>query len=196
MIRRMMVGIVSLSLMSIAAVAIEGKAPDFTLKDIDGKEHALSDFEGKYVALEWTNYDCPFVKKHYADGHMQKLQKRYTDKGVVWLSINSSAPGKQGNFDQATWKKRVAGRGASPTAVLLEPSGKVGKAYGASNTPHVFVIDPEGMIIYQGAIDNTPSWKGAPSKAKNYVAAALDAAMAGKPVEPARTKPYGCSVKY
>ena len=178
------------------AFAVEGDAPDFTLKDIDGNEHKLADYAGKYVVLEWTNYDCPFVKKHYENGHMQELQKTLTGKGVVWLTINSSAPGKQGNYDTAEWKQRLADNGSQPTAVLLDPTGTVGKAYGASNTPHMYVIDPEGAIVYQGAIDDNPSWKGDPSEANNYVASALDAAMQGNPVEPAVTKAYGCSVKY
>ena len=171
-------------------------APDFSLIDTAGNKHALSDYKGKYVVLEWLNHDCPFVKKHYA-GNMQQLQKTYTAKGVAWLSICSSAPGKQGHYDPAGAAKLTADKGASPTAVLLDPDGTVGREFGAKVTPHMFIIDPDGKLIYQGAIDDVPSTKSADvAGATNYVAQVLDAAMAGQPVPRSSTKAYGCSVKY
>jgi peroxiredoxin len=180
------------------AAAVVGKAaPAFSLTDMDGKTVKLSDFKGKFVVLEWVNFDCPFVRKHYGSENMQKLQKTYTGKDVVWITICSSAPGKQGHLTAAEAKEATAERGASPTEFLLDPKGVTGKAYGAKTTPHMYVIDPKGKLLYNGAIDDTPSTKVADvPTSKNYVVAALDAAMAGKPVENATTKPYGCSVKY
>ncbi|MCE9614709.1 MAG: thioredoxin family protein [Lentisphaerae bacterium] len=172
-------------------------APAFTLTDIAGKAHSLADYKGKYVVLEWTNPECPFVKKHYGSGNMPRLQQTYTAKGVVWLTVNSSAAGKQGNRDAAAWVTWLAEQHAAPTALLLDPDGTAGHAYDAKTTPHLFVINPEGEIIYEGAIDDRPTWKPEDiDGAKNYVSGALDAAMAGKPVEPALTAAYGCSVKY
>ncbi len=180
-----------------AAVQNNAMAPDFTLKDSNGQEHSLSDFRGKYVVLEWVNYDCPFVKKHYVPGNMQELQKALTSKDVVWLSINSSAPGKQGSYSPAEANQIMNNSGAQPTAYLLDTNGKVGKMYGAKTTPHMFVIDPEGKVAYQGAIDSIPSFDSADiPKAKNYVTAAVDSLMAGQAVSDASTTPYGCSVKY
>ena len=180
------------------ASAVVGKAaPAFSLTDMDGKTVKLSDFKGKFVVLEWVNFDCPFVRKHYGSENMQQLQKTYTGKDVVWISICSSAPGKQGHLTGNEAKEATAERGASPTEFLLDPKGVTGKAYGAKTTPHMFVIDPKGKLLYNGAIDDTPSTKVADiPNSKNYVVAALDAALAGKPVENATTKPYGCSVKY
>lgn len=179
------------------AAAIHQKAPDFTLPGIDGKTYKLSDFSGKYVVLEWNNFDCPFCKKYYGSGTMQALQKRFVDKGVVWLTICSSAPGKQGYYSASDLKLMVSERKLASTAYLRDPDGKVGREYGAKTTPHMFVIDPRGTLIYAGAIDDKPSTNPADLKeAKNYVAACLDAAMAGKPVDPATTASYGCSVKY
>lgn len=172
-------------------------APDFKLTDTNGKEHSLSDFKGKFVVLEWTNFGCPFVRKHYDSGNMQALQEKYTGKDVVWLMIGSSAEGKQGNFPPEKWNEMVEEKGAKPTAVLLDPEGTVGKLYGAMTTPDMFIIDPEGTLVYRGAIDSIASAdKSDIQKATNYVSTSLDAAMDGKPVEPASTKPYGCSVKY
>ena len=172
-------------------------APEFTLADVQGETHKLSDFKGKIVVLEWTNYDCPFVKKHYGSGNMQKLQEKYTAKNVVWLSICSSAPGKQGHFTPDTWGKKIAERKAQATAVLLDADGKVGRAYGARTTPHMFIVAADGTLAYKGAIDDKPSWNPATLKdAKNYVVAALDALLAGESVAVDETKPYGCSVKY
>jgi len=180
------------------AQVVSGKAaPDFSLTDSNGQKHALSDYKGKYVVMEWFNPDCPFVKKHYNSGNIPQLQKQYTAKGVVWLSINSSAPGKQGSYTPQGFNKFVTDQGAAPTAVLIDTGGKVGKLYDAQTTPSMFVIDPNGILIYQGAIDDTPGTDIADLKtAKNYVSAALDAAMSGKPVAVSTTKSYGCSVKY
>ncbi len=180
-----------------AEVKTGEKAPDFTLTAADGDTHSLSDFEGKYVVLEWINHGCPFVKKHYNSDNMQSLQKKYTDKGVVWLSICSSAEGKQGYHTPEEWQDVNEEKESAATALLLDEDGDVGRAYGAKTTPHMYVIDPEGTLIYQGAIDSIPSADPDDAdKADNYVAMALDAAMNDQPVEPDTTRPYGCSVKY
>ncbi len=172
-------------------------APDFSLTDTAGTAHKLSDFKGKFVVLEWVNHGCPFVVKHYKPGNMQALQTEYTGKGVVWLSICSSAEGKQGFYTAAEWAAVNEEKGGKATAILLDPAGTVGRQYGAKTTPHMYVINPEGTLIYQGAIDDKPSTDSADiSAARNYVKAALDAAMAGQPVATPQTKPYGCSVKY
>ncbi len=173
------------------------KAPDFTLTDVTGKPVTLSSFAGKHVVLEWTNYDCPFVKKHYESGNMQALQKTYTEKGVIWLSICSSAQGKEGYYPADKWPAMIQARKAVPTAVLLDADGKVGKLYGAKTTPHIFIIGPAGMLIYQGAIDNKPSFDKADIQgATNYVSKVLEPAMNGKDVTQESTQSYGCSVKY
>jgi peroxiredoxin len=180
------------------AAAIIGKpAPPIELRDADGKTVRLDAFKGKYVVLEWVNFKCPFVGKHYGSGNMQRLQKKYTGEGVVWLSICSSAPGKQGYVTGSEAKALEAERGAAPSSFLLDPKGRVGKSYGAKTTPHMFVVDPGGTIVYAGAIDDKRSANPADAKtANNYVRAALTEAMAGKPVTVASTTPYGCSVKY
>jgi len=185
-------------LASANAAAIVGKqAPPIELKDSNGKVVRLEAFKGKFVVLEWVNFQCPFVGKHYGSGNMQKLQKAYTQKGVVWLSICSSAQGKQGYVTGQEANTLVEAKGAAPTRFLLDPKGSAGKAYGAKTTPHMFVIDPKGTIVYNGAIDDTPSTDKADiATAKNYLVAALDSAMSGKKVETAATQPYGCSVKY
>jgi len=139
-----------------AQVASNQAAPNFTLTDSNGQKHSLSDYKGKFVVLEWFNPECPFVKKHYDSGNMPNLQKEYTSRGVVWLSINSSAPGKQGSYTPQGFNEYVKAKGASPTAVLIDADGKVGHLYGAKTTPHMFIIDPRGILIYQGAIDDTP----------------------------------------
>jgi peroxiredoxin len=180
-----------------AAARVGKQAPSFELLDANGERVRLDSYKGKFVVLEWVNFQCPFVGKHYGSGNMQSLQKKYTEKGVIWLSICSSAPGKQGHVDAAEAKVLVGEKSASPSRFLLDPKGTVGKAYGAKTTPHMFVIDPKGRLVYNGAIDDRPSTKPADVQgAKNYLAAALDAAMAGKRVEIAATQPYGCSVKY
>jgi peroxiredoxin len=172
-------------------------APDFSVSDSKGKTQSISQYKGKYVVLEWFNPDCPFVKKHYGGGNMQKLQQEFTSKGVVWLSVDSSAPGKEGNLTSEQAEKKMTEWKAHSTAFLLDQDGKAGQAYGAKNTPHMFVINPEGKIIYEGAIDSkaSPNPADIPSST-NYVKTALDEALAGKPVSKANTKPYGCSVKY
>lgn len=176
---------------------INKPAPDFTLTDTYGNQHKLSSNRGKVVVLEWLNHDCPFVKKHYNSNNMQKLQKMYAEQGVVWYSIVSSAPGKQGYFPPDEANALTAQKKASPTAVLLDEDGKVGKLYGARTTPHMFIIDAEGKLIYNGAIDDKRSTEAADVEgAKNYVSSALDEALSGRPVTEATTQPYGCGVKY
>lgn len=190
---------VALAFASVMAVdvGIDKPAPDFTLKDTHGQEHVLSDYQGKYVVLEWINFGCPFVQKHYNSGNMQKLQKTYAEKDVVWLSICSSAPGKQGHHSPEEIEKQLKEWEAAPTAYLIDEEGTVGRQYGAKTTPHMFIINPEGNLIYAGGIDDIPSTDMDDiEKAKNYVAAALDAAMADKEIADQSTKPYGCSVKY
>jgi peroxiredoxin len=194
-----LLGIVLISFSAGTALALQvgETAPNFTLKDTHGREHSLSDYTQNYVVLEWTNYDCPFVKKHYSSGHMQGLQREHTEADVVWLSINSSASGKQGNYSPDEWNEKITERGVSSTAVLLDPDGVVGKAYEAKTTPHMFVIDPAGKLIYQGAIDSIPSADPADiARSENYVAKALQEAQGGGEVETPFTKSYGCSVKY
>ncbi len=183
---------------SAAAQAVVGQAaPAFTLPDANGTTQSLAAFKGKWVVLEWVNPECPFVGKHYGSGNMQKLQKTYTAKGVVWLSIDSSAPGRQGYMDAARAAVFVTQRSASPTAFLLDPQGTVGRAYGAKTTPHMFIVSPEGKLLYNGAIDDRPSTDPADiARARNHVRAALDEAMAGKPLSTASSQPYGCPVKY
>jgi peroxiredoxin len=182
---------------TLSGAEAEKKAPDFTLKDLDGKDRSLSDFKGKIVVLEWINYECPFVKKHYGSGNMQALQKKYTGKGVVWLSICSSAPGKQGNLTLEQWRKRSKQAKSLATAILPDPTGATGKKYGAKTTPHMFVINAKGDLVYQGAIDDKRSWDPKTIKgATNYVAQALDATLKGDAVPTNATKSYGCSVKY
>ena len=196
MVAALAVGSVSPALAQSGAVV--GKpAPEFTLKDGSGQSHALSSLRGKYVVLEWVNFGCPFVNKHYGSGNMQKLQKAYTGKGVVWLSVNSSGQGKQGYYPAAELAGVLKDKGAAATAYLLDTDGKVGHLYGARTTPHMFVIDPKGTLVYAGGIDDKPSTDQADiAGATNYVAAALDQSLAGQKVATAVTKPYGCSVKY
>ena len=180
-----------------AAPEIGKPAPDFTATDSNGKEVKLSDFKGKIVVLEWNNPECPYVKKHYESSNMQKLQASETAKGATWLSINSSADGKQGHLTGETANKYVADTSAKPSAYLLDANGEIGKAYDAKTTPHMFVIDKDGNLAYEGAIDDNDSAnKEDAAGAKNYVVAAVDALAAGKPVETSKTKPYGCGVKY
>ncbi len=180
-----------------AAAIVGAPAPTFELRDADGKNVKLGDYTGKFVVLEWVNFQCPFVGKQYGSGNMQALQKKYTGKGVVWLSICSSAPGKQGNVTGEEAEELVKEKDAAPSRFLLDPKGKVGKAYGAKTTPHMFVIDPKGIVVYNGAIDDKPSTRREDvAMAKNYVVAALDASMSGRKVALAATQPYGCSVKY
>ncbi len=182
---------------AMAAPKVGAAAPDFTGVDSTGKTVKLSDFKGKMVVLEWTNHGCPYVQKHYGSGNMQKLQKTTAADGVVWLSVVSSAPGRQGHVDGKAADKLTRSRGAQPTAVLLDPEGRIGKLYGARATPHMFVIKKDGTLAYMGAIDNKPSANPTDVKsAVNYVTKALGQIAAGKAVDPAVTRAYGCSVKY
>jgi len=190
------------SLIATAAFALEpppvgSAAPDFSLPDAKGNTHSLSQYKGKYVVLEWFNPECPFVKKHYGSDNMQKLQNEYTSKGVVWLTIDSNAPGTEGSITPEQAQKITGSWKTHQTALLLDPEGNAGRAYGAKNTPNMVVINPEGKIIYRGAIDSkaTPNPSDIPSST-NYVKAALDQSLAGKSVSTPETKPYGCSVKY
>ena len=180
-----------------AAPAIGQPAPAFAAADADGKVRTLEEFKGKTVVLEWTNEGCPYVKKHYGSGNMQGLQKSATDDGVVWLTLISSAPGQQGYLDAAgarAWKTKA---NASSSAVLLDPQGRVGKAYDAKTTPHMYVIDKAGTLVYMGGIDDKATSNPADIKgATNYVTAALGDVKAGRAVAQAVTKPYGCNVKY
>lgn len=172
-------------------------APAFTLKDTNGTSHSLGDFKGKFVVLEWVNHGCPFVKKFYSAGKMQELQEAWTGKDVVWLTICSSAPGKQGHMTADAWNKKIKSSGTKSTAVLVDEDGKVGKAYGAKVTPHMYVIHPEGTLIYNGAIDNKKSTNPDDiAGATNYVVQALTEAKAGKDVSVATSAPYGCGIKY
>jgi peroxiredoxin len=172
-------------------------APDFTLTAADGEKHSLSDFEGQYVVLEWLNFGCPFVGKHYDSGNMQQLQETYTDKGVVWLSIVSSAPDKQGYYPPEEMVQQKKKHNGNMTAILMDPSGNVGKTYGATVTPHMYVINPDGELLYRGGIDDKPTTDQADIEgATNYVRGALNAAMNGEEVSPKRAEPYGCTVKY
>ncbi len=180
-----------------ASANVGSAAPDFTLTDSSGKSHSLADFKGKFVVLEWTNALCPFVVKHYGSGNMQKVQKMAKEKGVVWLAVNSSAPGKEGYVSGEEAKKARSGNYAETAALLLDPDGKVGKLYGAKTTPHMFIIDPQGKLVYAGAIDSIKSANADDiSKATNYVKVGLEEAMAGKPVSTPTSQSYGCSVKY
>ena len=191
--------IASLACTSFAAdsPAVGSNAPDFSVPDSKGNTQSIAQYKGKYVVLEWFNPECPFVKKHYGGGNMQKLQKEFTDKGVVWLAVDSSAAGKEGNLAPDAANSKIAEWKMQATALLLDPEGKAGKAYGAKNTPHMFVINPDGKVIYEGAIDSkaSPNPADIPSST-NYVKVALDEALAGKKVSNPNTRPYGCSVKY
>ena len=172
-------------------------APVFSLRDSNGKTVKLADFRGKFVVLEWTNHQCPYTVKHYETNNMQGLQAFAKKAGVVWLSIISSAPGREGYVSGEEANGLTKSRGASPRHVLLDPEGRVGRLYDAKTTPHMFVVDKKGVLAYKGAIDNNRSWRASSVKgAKNYVKAALDQLLAGKPVTKASTWPYGCSIKY
>jgi peroxiredoxin len=182
----------------VAAVAAIGQpAPDFTAKNLKGESVSLSDFKDKVVVLEWTNFECPFVKKHYSSGNLPKLQETYTAKGVVWLTINTGAVGKQGSLEPAEMAERAAKEGNKATHFLRDPDGTIGKAYGAKVTPHLFIINKNGSLVYDGAIDSK-----ATADAKDIESAdplfsnALDAVLAGNEVSQPKNKPYGCGVKY
>jgi len=172
-------------------------APAFTTAATNGRSVSLADQRGKIVILEWTNHDCPYVRKHYDSGNMQTLQKEITAQGVVWLTLISSSPGTQGYVTPTQADELTATRKASPTSVLLDPTGVVGKAYGAANTPHMYVIDKNGLLVYAGAIDDRPTTRRADVQgAHNYVRAALADVAAGRAVQTPVTRAYGCTVKY
>ena len=179
------------------AARVGDAAPDFTATDSNGKAHRLADSKGKYVVLEWHNQGCPYTRKHYTSGNMQRLQKEWTVKGVVWYTVISSAPGTQGYVTAAEENDYLKKMNAAPTAVLLDPDGALGHLYAAKTTPHMYIIDPNGVLIYNGAIDDHPTSDASdiPSS-KNYVSTALEEAMSGRKVTDAATRPYGCSVKY
>jgi peroxiredoxin len=194
--------LITMAAIAVALLAMEApqpgqQAPDFTATDSNGHTQKLSDYHGKFVVLEWTNSGCPFTKKHYDSGNMQKLQKEWTSKGVVWMTVLSSAQGKQGYKTAAEENAYVKQVGASPSAVLLDADGQLGHLYGAKTAPHIFVIAPSGKLIYDGAIDNKPTTDQEDiANADNYVSDALTAAMSGQQIVKASTQPYGCSVKY
>lgn len=172
-------------------------APDFTGVDSNGASVTLSALRGKLVVLEWTNHGCPYVSKHYGAGNMQKTQKTARAKGAVWLSIISSAPGRQGHVDGAGANRLTKSRGAAPSHVILDPKGTIGRKYEATNTPHMFIVGKDGTLLYMGAIDSIRSANPADiPRAKNYVTAALDEIAAGRTVSDPVTRQYGCSVKY
>ena len=197
---RIVVPVIAAALLAAPAVAQQatGKAAgNFRLTDAAGKQVQLSDFRGKPVVLEWNNPGCPYVKKHYDSGNMQKTQAAARRDGAVWLTINSGAPGKQGHMTGPEAQAFIAQAKAQPTAYLLDPAGRVGKGYAAKTTPHLYVIDGKGVLRYQGGIDDKPTADQADiAGARNHVLAALGEMKAGKPVSIAETRPYGCSVKY
>src|SRR4051794_11458820 len=187
----------STALFAADSPAVGTNAPDFSLTDSKGKTQTVSQYKGKYVVLEWFNPECPFVKKHYGSGNMQKLQQEFTGKGVVWLTIDSSAPGLEGNVTADQANAKMSEWKTKQTALVLDPDGKAGRSYGAKNTPHMFVINPEGKIVYEGAIDSKATPNPADiTSATNYVKVALEESLSGKAVSNPNTKPYGCSVKY
>jgi len=194
----------SVFLLSIACLRVPAQtarvnapAPAFTATDSHSQSHSLDRYKGKYVVLEWHNQGCPFTRKHYESGNMQSLQKEWTQKGVIWLTVISSGPGKEGYVTGPQENEYLARMHASPTAALLDPEGQLGRLYNARTTPNMFVIDPQGNLIYSGAIDNRPTADPEDIKgAENYVSEALSAAMSGKPVANPHTRAYGCSVKY
>lgn len=189
--------LLTLTTSALALPQVGQPAPDFSAVDSAGKRHQLSDYRGRSVVLEWTNHDCPYVRKHYGAGNMQAQQRDATASDVVWLSIISSAPGKQGHVSGTEADRLTRERTASPSAVLLDESGEVGRLYGAKTTPHMFVIDGDGVLRYMGGIDSIASADAADiARAEPYVRTALTQLQAGQPVQPAVTRPYGCSVKY
>jgi hypothetical protein len=180
-----------------AAVSIGASAPDFSVMDIQGKAHRLSDYKGKTVVLEWVNPECPFVQKHYNSGNIPKLQQRATSDGVVWLAINSSRAESEGDYDNAAASTWLKSKHAAPTAYVRDQDGRVGRLYGAKTTPHLYVITGDGTLVYNGAIDSIRSADiDDIAKAENYVSSALAAVKAGRPVAKSNSQPYGCSVKY
>lgn len=180
-----------------AAPAVGQQAPDFVAVDTSGAKHKLSDFAGKFVVLEWTNPGCPFVRKHYGSGNMPATQKAATDKGVVWLAINSTERAATDYLKPDALDAWMRSQKAAPTAVLMDEDGLIGQVYGARTTPHIFIIDPKGTLVYAGGIDSIASARADDIKtATNYVNQALGEAFGGKPISAASTRPYGCSIKY
>jgi len=193
----MLTCLAALAIGSTGTATVNSAAPTFTLTDAKGAKVSLEDFRGKYVVLEWWNYQCPIVVKHYSSQNMQNLQRKLTGEGVVWLTICSSAPGKQGNVDGAKALEVMAGQKGAPTSILLDPTGEVGKKYDAKTTPHMFLVSPKGELLYDGAIDSIPSSNAADiPKAENYVLKAFEESKSGKAVSNPKTRPYGCGVKY
>jgi peroxiredoxin len=180
-----------------ASASVGQPAPEFKVKDASGKEQSLSAYKGKFVVLEWVNPGCPFVRKHYDSSNMQSTQTAATAKGAVWLTVSSTAPDAGDYKSAAELNAWLKDKGAKPTATLMDDDGKIGHAYGARTTPHMYVIDPQGKLVYAGAIDSKATARKEDVKgATNYVATALDEAMAGKPITKATSEPYGCSIKY
>ena len=180
-----------------AAATVGQPAPDFSVKDTAGKTVRLSDFKGKHVVLEWTNPGCPFVRKHYDSGNMPATQKDAVAQGVVWLAVNSTEKASSDYLDPARLTAWLAERKAQPTAVLMDEEGTVGKRYGARTTPHMYIVNPQGVLVYAGGIDSIPSARAADiGRATNYVKEGLSQALAGRPIASATTPPYGCSIKY
>jgi peroxiredoxin len=193
----MVASVVAGSVLHAASPVVGQPAPTFSATDTDGRTVSLADFKGHTVVLEWTNHECPYVGRHYGSGHMQALQTAATADGVTWITIISAAPGEQGYVTAAEANQLTASRGAKPTDVILDPEGVIGRAYGAKTTPHMYVIDPTGVLVYDGAIDDQPRSAGAnPAQARNYVKEALAAVKEGKAPAVSATQPYGCSIKY
>jgi peroxiredoxin len=182
---------------ALAQANLGNAAPAFTLTDSNGRARTLNEFKGKTVVLEWTNHQCPYVGKHYRGNNMQALQKKWTGQGVVWLSVISSAPGEEGHVTSQQANQLTAERNAAPSAVLFDPKGSTGRAYGARTTPHMYIINGDGVLVYMGGIDDQPTARLEDLKvAKNYVDQALTEMAQGKPVTASRSRAYGCSVKY
>lgn len=180
-----------------ADATVGEQAPEFEVMGADGVMYSLSDFEGQYVILEWLNYGCPYIQKHYNGDNMQQLQEKYTEEGVVWLSVISSAPGTQGYMEAEEAQQSIEEYDSSPTAILLDPEGEMGRAYDARVTPHMFIIDPEGVVRYNGAIDDKPTPQASSLEtAHNYIDAAMNSLMNGEEVQVKSNTPYGCNVKY
>jgi len=196
-LRKSIFAVVALLALAAFAVKVGDAAPDFTGTDSHGQSHKLSGYRGKFVVLEWHNNGCPYTRKHYESGNMQRLQKEWTGKGVVWFTVISSSPGTQGYMTADQENAYLDKMHAVPTAALLDANGAIGRAYGAKTTPHMFIINPQGQLIYNGAIDDRPTSDASDiNGAKNYVSEALQEAMAGQQVAVTSTRPYGCSVKY
>jgi alkyl hydroperoxide reductase subunit AhpC len=182
---------------TLASATVGRPAPAFTATATDGRPVSLADFKGRHVVLEWVNPGCPYVRKHYGAGNMQATQRSAADQGVVWLTVNSTSPDHGDHLSPAQMARWMRDQGAAPTATLLDGDGAVGRAYGARTTPHLFVVDPRGTLVYAGAIDDRPTANPADiAGATNLVAAALTQSLAGRAVSPATTRAYGCSVKY